>query len=155
VSSFGIGGTNSHMVLEEAPERDGSGPSRPCQLLLLSARSESALERMSDNLGRFLQEHPEDSLADIAYTLQVGRRPADHRRMLVCKEGQPVHTALIERDPKLLTAVVTTETPSLVFMFPGQGVQFVNMGLGLYQHESTFREAVDRCSELLKPQLGF
>src|SRR6201999_4036407 len=73
VSSFGIGGTNAHVVLEEAPALPASGPSRPAALLLLSARSAAALERASENLARFLDVHPESDLADVAHTLPVGR----------------------------------------------------------------------------------
>ncbi|HXO41376.1 MAG TPA: amino acid adenylation domain-containing protein, partial [Thermoanaerobaculia bacterium] len=84
VSSFGIGGTNAHAVLEQAPAAGvPSGPSRPHLLLLLSARSADALETMTDRLAGHLEAHPEISLADVAHTLQLGRRAMPHRRMLV------------------------------------------------------------------------
>ena len=75
VSSFGLGGTNAHVVLEEAPEPEPSGPSRPWQLLLLSAATRTALETATDRLAAHLETHPEQSLPDVAWTLQAGRGP--------------------------------------------------------------------------------
>ena len=85
VSSFGIGGTNAHAVLEEAPFTEPSGPSRPSQLLLLSARTTAALDKLTENLVEYLKNNPSSSLADVAYTLQRGRKAFQHRRMLVCQ----------------------------------------------------------------------
>ncbi|MGH7792540.1 MAG: type I polyketide synthase, partial [Thermodesulfobacteriota bacterium] len=83
VSSFGIGGTNAHVIVEEAPPLEASGPSKPWQLLVLSAKSGAALENMTENLLQHLKEHPNINLADVAYTLQLGRRSFSQRRMLV------------------------------------------------------------------------
>ena len=85
VSTFAVGGVNAHVVVEEAPRMEPSGPSREWQLLALSARTASALEGATDNLVAHLRENPGQSLADIAYTLQVGRAGFDYRRMLVCR----------------------------------------------------------------------
>src|SRR6185436_6756630 len=93
VSSFGIGGTNAHVVLEEAPPQEPSGPARPWQLLVLSARSSAALERQTANLAAYLRANPEANLADIAYTLQIGRRLFTYRRTLVCHD----HTGALEQ----------------------------------------------------------
>ena len=79
VSSFGIGGTNAHVILEEAPAAAASGPSRSWQLLLLSAKTRAALDRATANLANYLQQYPDANLADVAYTLQVGRRGFEHR----------------------------------------------------------------------------
>ena len=84
VSSFGIGGTNAHLVLEEAPVRELSEPPCPYEILALSAKSESALATMSANLAGYLKAHPDVNIADIAYTLQVGRRALKHRRVIMC-----------------------------------------------------------------------
>src|SRR5207253_6488728 len=84
VSSFGIGGTNAHVVLEEAPPAEASGAARPWQLLLLSARTATALEAMTTNLTAYLEQHRSVHLADVAYTLQVGRRTLNYRRVLLC-----------------------------------------------------------------------
>jgi amino acid adenylation domain-containing protein/non-ribosomal peptide synthase protein (TIGR01720 family) len=156
VSSFGIGGTNAHLVLEEAPPRESSEESAPHQLLLLSAKTEAALERATANLSRHLKEHPEANLADVAYTLQVGRRSFEHRRMLVCRDAEDAVRALEAGDDRrVLTSTVRAAHRPVVFMFPGQGTQYVRMGLGLYRSEPAFREEVDRCAELLAPHLGF
>ena len=154
VSSFGIGGTNAHVVLEEAPALEPHGKSRRWQLLLLSAKTESALDAGTVNLAEHLRNNPEINLADVAFTLQVGRKPFGHRRMAVCQSVPDAVEALSLPDPK---RVVTrqpgdTETP-VVFMFPGQGAQHVNMARGQYETEPVFRECVDQCSELLKPHL--
>ncbi len=155
VSSFGLGGTNAHVILEEAPQIEASSESRPWQLLLLSARTNSALEAATAQLAEYLKQHPETNLADVAYTLQVGRKAFGHRRAVVCQEGNAV-TVLETLDPKLVyTSVQEPKPRPVVFMFPGQGAQYVNMGLELYQLEPTFREQVDLCCEILKPHLGF
>src|SRR5438552_537775 len=80
VSSFGIGGTNAHVVLEEAPAVESSGSSRRWQLLVLSAKTESGLDAATTNLGEHLKQNPEINLADVAFTLQVGRKSFSHRR---------------------------------------------------------------------------
>lgn len=155
VSSFGLGGTNAHIVLEEAPRAEPSARSRPYQLLLLSARSDAALTRATENLTEHLQRHPDINLADVAFTLQTGRRAFGRRRMLVCKDADDALSALDPVDPKrVITSTREALERDVVFMFPGQGSQYVDMGLGLYQSEPAFREQVDRCSEILKPHLS-
>src|SRR5262249_58131429 len=81
----GVGGTNAHVVVEEAPVRTASGPSRAAQVLVLSARTAAALEAATDRLRAHLVANPAINLADVAFTLQVGRRVMEHRRMLVCR----------------------------------------------------------------------
>jgi len=150
VSSFGIGGTNAHIIVEEAPEVEQSGKSRPWQLLALSAKTSSALEAATDNMVQYLKQHPDLDLADVAYTLHVGRRAFSHRRILVCHELDDAVSTLETRNPqRLLTGMQEQGDRPVVFMFPGQGTQYVNMGLELYQSELIFREWVDRCSEIL------
>ncbi|MCP4658110.1 MAG: acyltransferase domain-containing protein [bacterium] len=154
VSAFGIGGTNAHLVVEEAPARPASGPSRPWQLLILSAREEAPLEGATDRLIGHLRSHREHSLADTAYTLQVGRAAFPHRRMLVCRDVEDALGALDNRDrERLLSAVRESGKPATAFLFPGQGAQHVDMGRELYDEEAIFRDAVDRCAEFLKPHL--
>lgn len=154
VSSFGFGGTNAHVVLEEAPLHEASGPSRAWQLLMLSTKTTTTLERATTRLAEYLQQHPDVPLADVSYTLQVGRHGFTHRRFLLCSDRQDAANALQVRDPqRVSTAVVPTHTWPIVFMFPGAGGQHVDMGRELYQAETTFREQVDRCAELLLPNL--
>lgn len=155
VSSFGIGGTNAHAVLEEAPAIEPSGQARPWQLLVLSAKTPSALDTATANLAEHLKQHPDSNLADVAYTLQIGRRSFSHRRFLVCQDLEDAANSLNALDPRaVFTKFEEAVERPVVFMFTGQGAQYVNMALELYQVEPTFREQVDRCAELLKPHLN-
>jgi acyl transferase domain-containing protein/thioesterase domain-containing protein/acyl carrier protein len=160
VSSFGIGGTNAHVVLEEAPSlrgqggRGAEGQGRNYQMLVVSAKSESALDIATQNLITHLKQHPELNLADAAYTLAFGRKAFNHRRIVVCSESQEAVTALSKLNQQVFTNTQESKQPSITFMFSGQGSQYVNMGLELYQVEPIFREQIDKCSEFLKPDLG-
>jgi amino acid adenylation domain-containing protein len=153
LSSFGVGGTNAHAILEEAPIAAASGPSIAPQLLLLSARTEGALERNSHALAEHLAGHPALPLADAAYTLALGRTPFSERRAVVA-------SSLEEAVRKLRSASdgarskASSSSPRLTFMFPGQGAQYVDMGRNLYESEALFRLTVDECAELLRPRLG-
>ncbi len=154
VSSFGVGGTNVHVVLEEAPLL-ASGKSRSRQLLTLSAKTETALEAATANLTAFMRKNPQVNLADLAYTLKTGRREFQHRRMLICSDTEDALAAFASRDSKRLkSATPKSSPPNVVFMFPGQGSQQVNMGRGLYESEPTFRREVERCAAILRPHLG-
>jgi acyl transferase domain-containing protein/acyl carrier protein len=161
VSSFGIGGTNVHVVLEEAwsqarGEVSPPSPSRHQQLILLSAKTQAALDRMTENLTKYLKKNPGISLADAAYTLQVGRRAFNHRRMLVCSTNDEAIETLSSADSrKVRTRLAPEEKRFVVFMFPGLGAQYVNMGRELYDTESIFRDEIDHCFEILKPLLEF
>jgi len=155
VSSFGIGGTNAHVILEEAPVRESSGSSRTRYLLTLSAKTSSALEQATANLLTYLHEHPQVNLADVAYTLQLGRGEFEHRRFVICRDVDDAVRALQPEGERVRTASPERQDKPVVFMFPGQGAQQVNMGKDLYEHEPTFREQIDACCELLQPQLGF
>jgi amino acid adenylation domain-containing protein len=158
VSSFGIGGTNAHVILEEWPDGHSSNAERRAQsaereyrLILLSAKTPSALERVTQNLKEFLEKNPGIDLADIAYTLQVGRKAFDHRWMLVCSRMEEVVDALsIMNSERVGSFVSTSGDRGVVFMFPGQGSQYVNMGVDLYNTEPVFREEMNRCFKLLE-----
>ena len=159
VSSFGIGGTNAHVILEEAPNvetRDlASLHSRPWQLLVLSAKTESALETATANLAKHFKQYPNLNLADVAYTLGVGRQAFDHRRIVVCQNLDDAMKALETKDPqRVLTHFTEPCNQQVVFMFPGQGTQYVDMGRELHQTEPIFRKQVDDCSDLLKSYLN-
>jgi acyl transferase domain-containing protein/acyl carrier protein len=155
VSSFGFGGTNAHVVVEEAPERPPSGPSRPWQLLTLSAEAPKVLDVATSQLSQFLSGH-RMNLADAAYTLKVGRRAMRHRRAVVCRTADDAAKALESRDAKaVFTGSHDGPSRPVVFLFPGQGAQYVNMGVELYRDEPAFREVVDRCAVQLTAHLGF
>ncbi|HEX9940914.1 MAG TPA: amino acid adenylation domain-containing protein, partial [Thermoanaerobaculia bacterium] len=156
VNSFGMGGTNAHVILEEAPEPEPTTPSRPVQMLVLSARSAAALEAATDRLVAHLEAHPEEALAEVAHTLHVGRRGFGYRRMVLARSREEAARALAERDPRrVLTAAGGDREQPVYFLFPGQGSQYVDMARGLYEAEPVFREEVDRCADLLHPRLGF
>jgi acyl transferase domain-containing protein/acyl carrier protein len=155
VSSFGIGGTNAHVVLEEAPPQGPSGKSREWQLLMVSAKTVTALENVTTNMAEYLKQCTEQSFTDIAYTLKMGRRAFKHRRILVCRDHNDAVDAFMKMDPKrVFTGYNETSDRPIRFMFPGQGTQYVNMALELYKTESVFHEQVDHCCKLLQPVLG-
>ncbi|MCP5052505.1 MAG: amino acid adenylation domain-containing protein, partial [bacterium] len=165
VSSFGIGGTNAHIVLEEwpgtddAPADDSEIPARPCHLLLLSAKTQTALDKMTANLAIYLKNNP-TNLPDVSYTLQKGRKRFQYRRKLVCADIPEAIQCLTSEDRdsrNLQTFRAEKEEQSIpvVFLFPGLGSQYVNMGLGLYETEPLFRETMDRCFGILKPLLDY
>lgn len=154
VSSFGIGGTNAHLIVEEAPAVETSGSSRPWQLLLLSAKTNSALETATENLVKHLKQHPELNLADIAYTLKLGRRAFSDRRMLLCQNLNDAVTVLeTPVSERVFTKFSEPSGQQIAFMFPGQGAQYVDMGRELYETETIFRKQVDYCCEFLKSYL--
>jgi amino acid adenylation domain-containing protein len=155
VSSLGIGGTNAHVVLEEAPVAQKSGWSRPAQVLVFSAKSAASLEQETNRLGVHLKQRPGLNLADVAYTLQTGRREFPHRRVAVCRDVNDALGVLEKPDPKrVFTQHVNRKNPAVAFLFPGQGSQHVNMGEELYRTEPVFRETLDRCAETSRPLLG-
>ncbi len=155
VSSLGIGGTNAHVVLEEAPVMDFQEEARPWHLLTLSAKNDAAVLDAAQDLAAHLGSHPDDNLADIAYTLHRGRKEFDHRVILTCSGIDDARQALETLDPqRVVTGAVVATEPSVSFLFSGQGSQYVDMGLDLYRNEKRFRETVDRCAEILMPHLG-
>ncbi|HEY9620574.1 MAG TPA: SDR family NAD(P)-dependent oxidoreductase [Crinalium sp.] len=159
VSSFGFGGTNVHVVLEEAPAiaplPAEPGAQRPYQLLTLSAKTDSALESATANLCDRLKQSPDLNLADVAYTLQVGRWGLNHRRIVVAQTLTDVVEALESgHSPRVYTGLADANDPPVVFMFPGQGSQYVNMARDLYENEPVFRDECDRCFAILQSQHG-
>jgi len=183
VSSFGLGGTNVHVILEEPPlplaslndekvlcqgrgEVSSPEKSREYQLIVLSARTQSALDKMTQNLVEYFKnnllnhgnpenpvnpgQNPGPALADAAYTLQVGRKAFKYRRTLVCfhwdelpgLSSSPIFTAQESKNP-------------VIFMFSGMGPHYVNMGRELYQTLPLFRREMDRCFEILRPLVDY
>jgi acyl transferase domain-containing protein/SAM-dependent methyltransferase/acyl carrier protein len=156
VSSFGVGGTNVHIILESpprAPARAEAGAA--LQVLALSAKTPSALDEMTRRLARQLSSGPELDLADVAYTLQVGRRELEHRRCVVARGGADaaaaLEAALAARDGD--GRAPSDGAPPVAFVFPGHGAQYPRMGAGLYRQYAGFRRAVDRCAEILCGEL--
>jgi acyl transferase domain-containing protein/acyl carrier protein len=154
VSSFGMGGTNAHVVLEEAPRPAAPARSRPWQLLTVSARSEPSLDQATLRLADHLERETGQALADVAYTLQVGRAAFAHRRIAVCRDARDGASVLRGQDPaRLFTSQYLGEPFRIAFLFPGQGSQHVNMGRELYDAEPAFREQIDLCARRLQSHL--
>ncbi len=153
VSSFGLGGTNFHAILEEAPQFQSSDPGRSWQLLPLSAKTPAALQVLRTKLAAYLRGHLELPLPDVAFSLQTGRQELAHRTFVVCCDHTQAAEGLEVTD-RSSTLQVSEANPSVVFMFPGQGAQHVNMGHQLYQEEPTFAKHVDLLAEEAEPVLG-
>jgi acyl transferase domain-containing protein/NAD(P)-dependent dehydrogenase (short-subunit alcohol dehydrogenase family) len=155
VSSFGIGGTNAHVVLEQAPAQRASGASRPWQIVPLSAHTPTALEAATVALADALDRDEPPSLADVAYTLAIGRQAREHRRVVI---GRDVDDALDRLDAgdaaRVFTGVAPAMERPIAFMFPGQGSQHVGMAGGLYDDEPFFRQELDRCAAIVRRTSG-
>ncbi|MEM9292995.1 MAG: SDR family oxidoreductase [Acidobacteriota bacterium] len=168
VSSFGLGGTNAHVVVEEAPPRAPSGPSRRWQLLRLSARTPSAADAAEARLGQALEEKALEGqddqapaslastpLADVAYTLAVGRKAFEHRRVVVAQGCEEASRALRGELPSQRLQGSAKQRRPVAFLLSGLGDQYLGMGAGLYRDEPVYARAFDRCAEALAPRLGF
>lgn len=154
VNSLGMGGTNAHIVLEEAPLQPASSPSRPWQILPLSAKTPSALETMTNNLYEYIQRDEKLNLADVAHTLQVGRSAFNQRRLIVFREREDLlHTLQTKDAQRILTAEQVYRNRPVAFLFPGIGEQYAGMAQELYQEEPTFKATVDTCFAFLKQKL--
>jgi acyl transferase domain-containing protein/acetyltransferase-like isoleucine patch superfamily enzyme len=150
VSSFGVGGTNAHVILEEAPSQYTERPSRPYHLLLLSARTPTALNAAASDLADFMRDNKPPALADAAYTLQTGRKHFPHRRFTVCRTPDQAHEQLSSPESFAPISAATSAPTGVVFMVSGQGSQYVNMGRDLYDSEPFFRRQIDDCANILK-----
>ena len=155
VSSFGLGGTNAHAVLEEAPAAPPSGPSREWQVLAYSARTEGALETLTDRLAGYFVSNPDANLADVAFTLAVGRQELEHRRIVVCRDAAEAVDALTTRSNARMSTARFRRASRVAFLFPGQGAQHAGMGADLYESEALFRHEIDGCAEAFLPLIGF
>ena len=153
VTSLGIGGTNVHVVLEEAPAQSPPLASRRWQILTVSGKTPAALARASVNLADHLEQSPELALPDVAFTCHLGRKAFDYRRAVVSSSREGAIGAL-RRSAEHAAPAGKGDYRRVVFLFPGQGSQHVHMARGIYEAEPVFREHVDRCAELLAPHLG-
>jgi acyl transferase domain-containing protein len=156
VSSLGVGGTNAHVIVEEAPGALPFSAGRDLQLLVLSARSEPSLLRARSRLSEHLDENPELELADAAWTLAEGRRPFRRRGFLIAKDPAEAASILDGHDrDRFLEATAPETTKKLCFMFAGGGTQYPGMGGDLYENEPVYRAAVDECLSLLGEFVDF
>ncbi|NPD13867.1 acyltransferase domain-containing protein [Xinfangfangia sp. D13-10-4-6] len=157
VNSLGVGGTNAHAVLEEAPAVAASEESDwPFQPLVLSARSKSALDGQAARLAAHLRDHPDQPLADVAWTLKEGRRAFEKRRVIVAQSHAEAASLLEGANPRLVfNHDYLGDDPETVFMFPGGGAQFAGMARDLYETEPVFRDWMERGLSILQPQLDY
>ncbi len=145
VSSLGVGGTNAHVVVEEAPAQRAAGEGRPWHLLPVSGRSRGVVEAASRNLVEHLEAHPDEALADVSYTLRHGRKAFDHRRAVVCRSAEEAIDVLATgQGERLVDGVAKVRGRDVVFLFAGGGAQYPDMGRALYEQEPVYREVVDR-----------
>jgi acyl transferase domain-containing protein len=155
VSSFGVGGTNVHIVLaEEENIAIQTTPSRPVQLLCWSAKNTKSIDIYGAKLAHHLSSADDTKLADTAYTLQTSRRDFNYRRFVIAASANEFIEKQLEGNPvQVNTGQLKDNAGNMVFMFPGQGAQFLNMGKGLYDTEPVFRQAMDECARILKTEL--
>lgn len=156
VTALGAGGTNAHVIVAEPLDTEELVSSHHSkQLLVVSAKTETALKASCRNLARLLHEQPDIELADVAFTLQVGRRAYDHRKVLAADDREEAIFLLEGGDDKRVAQdKAEDKDPSLVLMFPGGGAQYAGMGAELYSTEVTYRQAFDDCLAVLAPALA-
>jgi phthiocerol/phenolphthiocerol synthesis type-I polyketide synthase E len=148
VSSFGMGGTNVHVVVEEAPTPvAASAPRRRAQLILMSARSRAGLQVLRESWRKRLSDTRDEELPDVAFTSRHGRRFFAHRAAVVGRDPERAVNALGDQ---VVRGVADDASREVVFLFPGQGSQYAGMGSQLYDDEPVFRAAFDRCATALK-----
>ncbi|MFI9273249.1 type I polyketide synthase [Kitasatospora sp. NPDC052896] len=155
VSAFGVGGTNAHVILEEAPHHP-TPPAPPApqdrpRILPLSAHTPTALRQAATDLAEHLTTHPHQTLADTAHSLRVQRPPMPHRTAVVATTTLEA-THLLTAPPPTHTA--TSTPPPVAFLLPGGGTQYVGMGAGLYRDIPLYRETIDDCARILTPHLA-
>ena len=151
VSSFGVGGTNVHVVVEEFENKkhETSG-SRPVQLINWSAKTLTSREAYAKKLAHYLKVNPDINIADIAFSLQSMRKDFSARRFLVASNNDELLEKLNTNPiPASETSELKENLDEIVFSFPGQGAQYLNMGIDLYKNEQVFRQAVDDCANIL------
>lgn len=154
LSSFGIGSTNVHVIVEEYEQKPAiSSSERPLQVLMWSAKSQNSLLGYENALGNFISSK-NIPLADVAYSLNTTRDEFNHRSFLIAECGKQATEKLLSLDARNTKSSVLKRVPSeMGFLFPGQGAQYLQMGKALYDNEKVYREAVDKCAELLMDEL--
>jgi len=176
ISAFGFGGTNCHVILEEVPPEIQNSKyvlrtryankiqkedtiERPVHLLTLSAKTEKALGELAQGYADFLGTHPEVSLADVCFSANTGRSHFEHRLAVVAESSTQLQSTLEafaagkETAGLVRSQANTKKRPKIAFLFTGQGSQYVGMGRQLYETQPVFRQALERCDEILRPYL--
>jgi acyl transferase domain-containing protein/thioesterase domain-containing protein/acyl carrier protein len=159
VNSLGMGGTNAHLIIQEAPAQQSSHTHRPAHPLLISAKSPHALKMYIQKFIHYFDTHvfsSKDSLANIAYTLETGRRHYDYRCFILATDAQDAVNKLESRlHTKISSIRDAHKNNTTVFMFTGQGAEYVNMGKYLYEQEDVFKKNIDLCHNILAHKFSF
>ncbi|MBP0013349.1 MAG: type I polyketide synthase [Roseofilum sp. SBFL] len=176
VSSFGMGGTNAHILLEEAPKEGNRHTStalsdqgnrqdelkRPVHLLTLSAKTEQALEDLVSRYQTYLETDPDVAISDVCYTANTGRQHFQHRLAVMASDPKELAEKLLDWQTGQEVVGLScgefdrgSASSKIAFLFTGQGSQYVNMGKQLYETVPTFRQALDRCDQILQPYLDY
>ncbi len=153
VSSFGIGGTNANLILEQAPNTIATSVGKSLQPICLSAKTQEALDELSRNILVFLKDNTSLNLADIAYTLNKGREHFLHRRFLQCENINDAIDKLSNPSNKNASGLFNKKK-RVVFVLPGQGSLYVNMAKGLYVNNTIFQKEIDSCFKKLERICG-
>jgi acyl transferase domain-containing protein/acyl carrier protein len=160
ISSFGFGGTNAHVILEEAPKIEAKQEllKRPLHLLTLSTKSETALGELVKRYQSFLAEHPESDLANICFTANTGREHFKHRLAVLADSTSQLADSLTsftqgQEIREVVSGLAQSTISKIAFLFTGQGSQYGGMGLQLYKTQPIFKKAIDDCEEILRPYL--
>lgn len=154
VSAFGVGGTNSHLVMEEYLDDLQRPASAPYLALPLSAKSDTALARAESRLADYLESDAAVDLRDVAFTLQRGRAPFAWRSAVVARSREEAVQVLRGLGKSARHRVDGAAGRPVTFLFPGQGAQAVGMAASLYRDEPAFASALQECARLLHPHLG-
>jgi iturin family lipopeptide synthetase A len=151
ISSLGVGGTNVHMILEEAPSREASSSGRPYQLMTLSGKTPEALKRNVRRLREYLEQNTSSMLADVAFTQNTGRASFDYRKMFVGTNREDIIRELFtfESEKRSKDPLTVIKHRRMAFMFPGQGAQYPGMCLELFNSEKVFKAEVERCLAII------
>ena len=152
VNAFGVGGTNACVILEEPPALPDTSPKLACDLLLVSGRSPEAVAAAQAEIKTYLESSPGTDPHGIAFTSRYGRHHFLNRAAIPFRGREELLAMLGTQNA---TTIKTPGKRPVVFMFPGQGNQYVNMGLPLYQTQEVFRRTINECAEILKEELGF
>jgi len=150
VSSFGVGGTNVHVIVEEYKNNEQEvSKTKPTELITWSANSLTSRENYAKALNTWLTDKPDQILSDVSYTLQKTRNDFNYRSFIVSDSVNQSKELLAQNN--IYNSNTLTEIPEeIVFTFPGQGAQYLNMGLSIYNEEPVYKAAIDECAGILK-----
>lgn len=153
ISSLGVGGTNAHVILEEAPAQNRIKSTRTWHFIPFSARSPEALKNLSVNLSDHLSSYTPD-IADTAFTLQTGRQNFPYKQFVIART--PLEASELLKNSFINNIALPPQegnAQKIVFMLSGQGSQYIDMGKGLYHFDKTFKAVFDECSTVLNKHI--